>query len=157
MPHHPSEIIRRLFPLLFALVCVSWVVACVAPPYEPPGGEASDSQSGDDTGDSSEPGSDDDANNDNAPRRPQLSSSSTHPSPSPSPYDGARAASNGIDPARNPFDDEQRRNDSDDDGGNGGGGGDFSDPESVQEISYDHPPQKDCVNLRVDVDSDCGD
>ena len=61
MPHHPSEIIRRLFPVLFTLICVSWVVACVAPPYEPPGGESSDTQNTDTTEDSSDTGSDDEA------------------------------------------------------------------------------------------------
>ena len=63
MLHHPFEIIRRLFPVLLALVCLSWVVACVAPPYEPPGGESSDTQSGD-TDDSSESDSDDGSNDD---------------------------------------------------------------------------------------------
>ena len=64
MPHHPSEIIRRLFPVLLALVCLSWVVACVAPPYEPPGGESSDTENSDTTDDASDTGSDDEASGD---------------------------------------------------------------------------------------------
>lgn len=42
MPHRRAEPLARFTSVLFIFVCLVWVTACVAPPYEAPGGDAAE-------------------------------------------------------------------------------------------------------------------